>query len=397
MWTSPDIQRSACRSDFGAYSIKIVYMFQVLFYPITTSPNPDSYLHHKPGKTNIKVDILSRWADHNRGENDNEDITMLKLEWFRQIEIDVTAKDGEFIKRTKKLTGEEWRIDRVVEKALLNKEKEWAREGELITWQNHIYIPKDRTLREDIIRTHHDSWLAGHSGRYKTQELITRNYWWPYIQSDIRWYIDGCQLCQKMKTRKGKIHAPLQPNAIPESPWEHISVDLITNLPISNGYNAILVVVDRFSKYIMAIPASGELLALGTARLYRDRVWSQFGIPRKIISDRGPQFTAQFMKDLHQLVGTEANISTAFHPQTDGQTERINQEIEQYLRLFTKWMTDRLGRLVTICHILIQWSSSLFNWPLALLPQLWSTPLQGNQFSLRSQEPVSSRVCQPYE
>ena len=95
-----------------------------------------------------------------------------------------------------------------------------------------------------------------------------------------------------------------------------------------------MVVVDRFTKYVIAVPTTGEISSMGTAKLFRDHVWKQFGIPRKVISDRGPQFAAQFMKDLHQLVRTKTNISTAYHPQTDGQTERMNQEIKQYLRIF---------------------------------------------------------------
>ena len=124
-----------------------------------------------------------------------------------------------------------------------------------------------------------------------------------------------------MKTRKGKIHAPLQPNAIPEQPWEHITVDFITRLPISQGYDAIMVIIDRFTKYVIAVPATGEISSMGTTKLIHDNVWKQFGIPQKVISDQGPQFTAQFMKDLHWLVGTKTNISMAYHPQMDGQTE----------------------------------------------------------------------------
>ena len=94
-----------------------------------------------------------------------------------------------------------------------------------------------------------------------------------------------------------------------------------------------MVVVDRFTKYIIAIPTTGEISSMGTAKLLRDNVWKQFGIPWKVISDCGPQFAAQFMKDLHRLVGTKTNISTAYHPQTVSQTERMNQEIEQYLQM----------------------------------------------------------------
>ena len=82
-----------------------------------------------------------------------------------------------------------------------------------------------------------------------------------------------------------------------------------------------MVVVDRFTKYVIAIPTTGEISSMGTAKLFRDHVWKQFGIPQKVISDRGPQFAAQFMKDLHQLVRTKTNISMVYHPQMDGQTE----------------------------------------------------------------------------
>ena len=131
-----------------------------------------------------------------------------------------------------------------MEKVLRNEEKEWEREEGMITWKNQIYVPKDRALRGDIIQAHHDEKVTGHPGHYKTQELITRNYWWPYIQSNVRQYVEGCQPCQQAKMRKGKIHAPLQPNTIPEQPWEHITINFITGLPISQGYDVIMVVVD---------------------------------------------------------------------------------------------------------------------------------------------------------
>ena len=95
-----------------------------------------------------------------------------------------------------------------------------------------------------------------------------------------------------------------------------------------------MVVVDRFTKYVIAIPTTGEISSMGTAKLFYDNVWKQFRIPWNVISDQGPQFAAQFMKDLHQLVGTKTNISTVYHPQMDGQTEQMNQEIEQFLRIF---------------------------------------------------------------
>jgi transposase InsO family protein len=164
------------------------------------------------------------------------------------------------------------------------------------------------------------------------------------MQGQIRKYIAGCDLCQRTKPHREKPRNPLHPHEIPSQPWEHISIDLITGLPESNGFNAILVIVDRFSKMILLVAIRDTLTSFQTAEIYRDHVWSKHGLPKKIISDRGPQFAAQFMKELHKLIGIETNLSTAFHPQTDGQTERINQEVEQYLRLFinhcqTDWNT----------------------------------------------------------
>ena len=111
-------------------------------------------------------------------------------------------------------------------------------------------------------------------------------------------------------------------------------VDLIGELPASSGFNAICVFVDRFSKQIHMIPTTTKLTAEGMARLYCDHVFCLHGLPKKIIHDRGTQFDAQMMKELYHLLHIEGNPSTAYHPQTDGQTERINQELEQYLRLY---------------------------------------------------------------
>ncbi|KAJ3551705.1 hypothetical protein NP233_g13027 [Leucocoprinus birnbaumii] len=132
----------------------------------------------------------------------------------------------------------------------------------------------------------------------------------------------------------------LFPNEIPTRPFETISVDLITDLPDSLGYDAILMVVDRFSKRLYAIPCHKSLDSLGAARLFRDHVWRHEGFPSRVISDRGAQFASAFTKELHRSLGTKANISSSHHPQTDGQTERMNQEIEQYFRVFVNYHMD---------------------------------------------------------
>jgi len=123
------------------------------------------------------------------------------------------------------------------------------------------------------------------------------------------------------------------PNSIPEKPWIHISADFITKLPIAQGYDSILVVVDRLTKMVH-FPTTEKTSAEGLTRLFRDNVWKLHRLPKSIISDRGPQFTAEIIRELNRILGIESKLSTAFYPQTDGQTERVNQELEQYLRMF---------------------------------------------------------------
>ncbi|KAG9226459.1 hypothetical protein CCMSSC00406_0003338 [Pleurotus cornucopiae] len=153
-------------------------------------------------------------------------------------------------------------------------------------------------------------------------------------------------LLSYVQGKKGK----LQPNPIPSEPWTDISADFIVKLPRSAGHDAILVVVDRFTKMVRLVPTTEELSALGLAKLYRDHVWKIHGLPNSIISDRGPQFASQVMRELNTLLGIQTKLSTAFHPQTDGQTERANREIETYLRMFINHRQDDWAEWLAICE-----------------------------------------------
>ena len=124
------------------------------------------------------------------------------------------------------------------------------------------------------------------------------------------------------------------PNSAPQVLWMHISADFITKLPLAQGYDAILVVCDQMSKMVHFIPTTEQTLAKELVKLFRDNMWKLHGLPESIISDRGPQFAAELTKELNEMLGISTKLSTAYHPQTDGQTERMNQELEQYLRMF---------------------------------------------------------------
>ena len=160
------------------------------------------------------------------------------------------------------------------------------------------------------------------------------------MRSEIKKYIKGCDACQRNKVRHDKKAAPLHPLPVPNGPWEEITIDLIGPLPTSEGKDAILVIVDRFSKMIRLTPTLTNLTSTELAKIYRNEIWKLHGIPKSVTSDRGPQFAAEFTKNLFRGLGTKRNLSTAYHPQTDGQTERINQEVENYLRMFCNYRQD---------------------------------------------------------
>jgi len=130
-------------------------------------------------------------------------------------------------------------------------------------------------------------------------------------------------------------------NSIPEKPWMHISVDFIMKLPLAQGYNSILVVVDRLTKMVHFIPTTEKTSAEGLARLFRDNTWKLHRLPESIILNRGPQFAAELMWELNRMLGIKSKLSMAFHPQTNGQTERVNQELEQYLRMFINYRQEQ--------------------------------------------------------
>lgn len=290
-------------------------------------------LTHKPGSQMGKADHLSRRADLDGGMNDNHDITLLKAEWFTRP-VTLASLDEDFMLHIKQ-SGKN--RDRVVIKALDDNNEDWMEQDGILLFKERVYVPRNKKLQEDIIRTHHDAITTEHPGQKGTRKLVLRNYFWPQITGDVNRYVAGCEKCQRTKSRRQLSHAPLHPYDAPPHPWHTISVDLIGELPESQGYNGICIIVNRFSKQIHAIPTSMTCNALGMAKIFRDNVFRLHGIPRKIISDRGPQFVSRFSTELYRLLGIEANPSTAYHPQTDGQTERINQEIEQYLRLFINY------------------------------------------------------------
>jgi hypothetical protein len=158
-------------------------------------------------------------------------------------------------------------------------------------------------------------------------------------------YINGCATCQATKVHP-RTRIPLQPNQVPSGIWESVTMDFVTDLPPTNDYDSMFVVVDRFSKAVIASPCRKDITAEQTSKLYLEQVWRRTGLPQQVISDRGPQFASKVMQELWEKLGVKSSLSTAFHPQTDGETECVNQEIEQFFHVFCNFQQDNWADLL---------------------------------------------------
>jgi RNase H-like domain found in reverse transcriptase/Reverse transcriptase (RNA-dependent DNA polymerase)/Integrase zinc binding domain/Chromo (CHRromatin Organisation MOdifier) domain len=308
-------------------------------------------LHHRPGRSMGKTDALSRRSDHGDGSDDNRDIVLLQPDLFVVRALEGIAPEGEErdILRDIRRTNRSSLYEDVVALAVKELRKgstlslhaaEWTEKEGLLYFWDRIYVPNDPRLRRRIISQHHDSQIAGHPGRWKTLELISRNYWWPQMSQLIGQYCRTCDLCLRTKVPRRKPIGELHPLPVPESHWSVVSVDFIVELPESNGYDAVMCCVDSVGKRAHFIPTHTTVTALGAARLYLHHVWKLHGLPDAFLCDRGPQFVAEFTRELYRLLGIKLFASTAYHPQTDGQTERVNQELEQFIRLFVNECQD---------------------------------------------------------
>jgi Integrase zinc binding domain len=220
----------------------------------------------------------------------------------------------------------------------------------LVLREGLVYIPEDDNLKLQILQQYHDSPTAGHLGQAKTLELVSRDYYWSRMSPYINEYLRSCDVCARNKAPRHKPHGTLHPLPIPPAAWSSVSMDFIVELPESNGFNAILVCVDHFTKMAHFRPTTTNVTSEDTAELYLRYVFKHHGLPSDIVSDRGTQFVSRFSKRLYELCKIKHNKSTAYHPQSDGQTERVNQVLEQYLRIFCDYQQDNWFELLPLAE-----------------------------------------------
>jgi RNase H-like domain found in reverse transcriptase/Reverse transcriptase (RNA-dependent DNA polymerase)/Integrase zinc binding domain len=212
-----------------------------------------------------------------------------------------------------------------------------------IYYRNRLFVPPDDELKVQILCRYHSSGLAGHPGKHKTIELITRDFWWPRLTRDVQAYVRACELCTRTKASRSSPAGFLQPLPMPFRAWSDISVDYITPLPDcerdNRKYKHIAVVVCRLTKMRHFMPTQG-LSAEELANAFVARIYCLHGAPETIVSDRGTQFISEFWKELSSRLSITLHHSSAYHPETDGQTERLNAVLEQYLRAFMNFAQD---------------------------------------------------------
>ena len=203
---------------------------------------------------------------------------------------------------------------------------------------HQLVIPRMPSILRSILHDMHDMPSAGHRGIDATIERIERQYYWSNIAKSVRQYIGSCDSCQRNKGSNKKPAGLIQPLEPAQERWESISTDFITQLPLTkNGYDAIMVIVDRFSKRAHFAPCHTNDSAVDVAHIFLREVYRQHGLPKEVISDRDPKFTSRFWTALFNQLQIKKKMSTSYHPQSDGQTERINRILEDLLRHYVAY------------------------------------------------------------
>ncbi|KAG2778166.1 hypothetical protein Pcac1_g11592 [Phytophthora cactorum] len=301
----------------------------------------DFRAEYKPGRLNVVADALSRRPDY-----------VVKTADANWIGVErVSAPSSSFIDDVKAAYASDADAKQLLSYASAPSDEARRKLAPHLRARAHRYrvheglllysAVDDYDLRMRIMYEYHDAPTAGHPGREKTYVLLTRDFYWNHQYKWVRKYVRACEVCQRVKPAAFSL-APLQSLPTPSECWRSISMDFVFGLPPgSKRRTGVVVLVDRFSKMVHLAAVPAEVTAAQTARLFVDMVFKHHGMPLDIVSDRDPRFTARFRQKVFTLLGTQLSMSTADHPQTDGQTERVNRVLgdllKSYAHLFQQW------------------------------------------------------------
>ncbi|WVZ91093.1 LOW QUALITY PROTEIN: hypothetical protein U9M48_037307 [Paspalum notatum var. saurae] len=298
----------------------------------------DLEIHYHPGKANVVADALSRKVYKKELIPNNKhlreglaQINVHIIQEFQEETLMVQPMLTDQIKQDQKKDEE---IQRAIQQIQKKPTMELKIDAEgILRFKGRLCVPKTGKTQETILEEAHNSAYSIHPGSTKMYLDLKQGYWWKGMKADVAKHVAQCDTCWRVKAEHQKPAGLLQPLPIPVWKWDEVGMDFVTGLPKTpKGNDSIWVIVDRLTKTAHFLPVRTNYNGARLAKIYIENIVKLHGIPSKIVSDRGTQFTFRFWKSLQEAMGTNLDFSSAYHPQTDGQTERVNQIMEDMLR-----------------------------------------------------------------
>ena len=324
----------------------------------------DFAISHTPGRQNVVADALSRRTQDLPKEESDPRLTqqfqqvlkprMVSQEVRQELQVYPVEEQlpvlSEVVETANRADVEE-----------MNKLRSLANNGVpgyelrkgLLLFDGKVYVPEHLETQTKLIEQVHRQPSTGHPGRQRLLGLLRPRFFFPKMAAKVAQYVKNCSECYKSANRQSLTLGLLRPLPVPDAPWQDISVDFVGPMPVSNGHRFVMVVVDRLTKMHHYVPCKDEpkgTSAETMAQLFLDWIYRLHGLPRTIVSDQGPQFTSRFWEALTKLLRVQLKLSSPYHPQTDGQTERANQDLEQYLRKFVNWKQDDWSKWLSLAE-----------------------------------------------
>jgi hypothetical protein len=316
-------------------------------------------IHYRKGSENARADAMSRREDYMKGEP-KKGIQLLVQNADGTLQVNKVAATSviemnQLSKEIRKAQGKERFCQEQLSHMYDSTPDEFDEHDGILQFQGRDYIPV--SLRETVLRLYHDGPLRGHPGTAKMLQTLQDRCYFPKMRQAIEDFVKKCTICRRNKHDRHLPYGLLQPLQVPNRPWESVAMDFIVKLPPSadpvtkESYDGIMVVVDRFSKFGRFIPYRETWTATQLAHVFIKNVVANHGLPVQLVTDRDKLFTSNFWTALMQHLGVQHKMSTAYHPQTDGQTERLNQVLEQYLRCYVNDRQDNWITLLPLAQI----------------------------------------------